>query len=172
MNLQQIFQEFKQFATKGNVVDMAIGVIIGGAFGTIVKSLVDDVMMPPLGLILGSVDFTDLYITMKPGSGPATTLEQARKLGAVTLNYGLFINAVIQFLIVAFAMFMVVRAFNKVRQNLEAIAKAEADNAPAAEPTTKDCPYCRMAVPLLAVRCGHCTSKLDDGELLTPAATV
>jgi large conductance mechanosensitive channel len=165
MNVQQIFQEFKQFATKGNVVDMAVGVIIGGAFGTIVKSLVDDVLMPPLGLILGSVDFTDLFLTLKPGSGTATTLEQARKLGAVTLNYGMFINSVIKFAIVAFAMFVVVRAFNKVRENLE-------KDQPAADVTTKDCPYCRMAVPQLAVRCGHCTSKLADGELPVETAVV
>jgi large conductance mechanosensitive channel len=169
MSLQQTFQDFKAFATKGNVVDMAVGVIIGGAFGTIVKSLVDDVLMPPLGLILGNADFSNLFLTIKPGSAPAATLAEAKKLGAVTLNFGVFINAVVSFLIVAFAMFMVIRSFTRVQQALDH-AKGADEPAPAA-PTTKDCPYCRLSVPVLAVRCGHCTSKLEDGEL-PAAATV
>jgi large conductance mechanosensitive channel len=160
VSLQQTVQDFKAFATKGNVIDMAVGVIIGGAFGTIVKSLVDDVLMPPIGMILGNVDFTNLYVVLKPGSTAATTLEEAKKAGAVTVNYGLFINAVVAFLIVAFAMFLLIRLMNR----LQAL-QAEAPVAAEAEPTTKDCPYCRTAIPRLAVRCGHCTSKLADGEL-------
>jgi large conductance mechanosensitive channel len=159
MSLQQTFQEFKAFAAKGNVIDMAVGVIIGGAFGTIVKSLVDDVIMPPIGMLMGNVDFTDLYVVLKPGSVAATTLEEAKKAGAVTLNYGLFINSVVTFLIIAFAMFMVIRMITRL-QALQPGTPAEV-----AEPTTKDCPYCRTAVPKLAVRCGHCTSKQADGEL-------
>lgn len=164
MSLQQTFQDFKLFATKGNVVDMAVGVVIGSSFGAIVKSLVDDLLMPPLGMLLGNADFSNLFITLKPGSAPATTLAEAKKVGAVTLNVGVFINAVVGFLIVAFAMFVVVRSFVRIRQSLEAPPVEAAPEAP----TTKECPYCRMAVPLLAVRCGHCTSKLEDGEL--PAA--
>ena len=148
-----VYTEFKEFATRGNVVDMAVGIIIGGAFGTIVKSLVDDILMPPIGLLLGRVDFSNLFYTLKPGKTAAETLDQAKAVGAVTLNYGLFVNAAIKFLIVAFAMFLVVRTFNRLR---DATAKPPAP----AGPTTKDCPHCMMAIPLAANVCGHCTSKL------------
>jgi large conductance mechanosensitive channel len=148
-----MFKEFKEFAMRGNVVDMAVGIIIGGAFGTIVKSLVSDVMMPPLGLLLGGVDFSDLFITLKDGTtaGPYATLAAAKSAGAVTLGYGLFINAVISFLIVAFAVFLLIKVINQLQRKKDA--------APA-EPTTKDCPYCLSSIAIKATRCPHCTSEL------------
>ena len=147
-----MLKEFKAFAMRGNVLDLAVGIIIGGAFGTIVKSLVDDVIMPPIGLALGNVDFADLFLLLKAGpkaAPPYATLAEAQAAGAVTVNYGIFVNAVITFLIVAFAVFLLVRAANRL-QPQEA----------AAAPTTKDCPYCRMPVPISATRCPHCTSEL------------
>ena len=150
-----MFKEFKEFAMRGNVVDMAVGIIIGGAFGTIVKSLVSDVMMPPLGLLLGGVDFSDLFITLKDGTsaGPYATLAAAKAAGAVTLGYGLFLNAVISFLIVAFAVFVLIKAINQLQRKKEQPA----------EPTSKDCPYCFSSIPVKATRCPHCTSELKAG---------
>jgi large conductance mechanosensitive channel len=146
--------EFKKFAMRGNVVDMAVGIIIGGAFGTIVKSLVDDVIMPPIGLALGGVDFSDLFLVMKAGetAGPYAALADAKTAGAVTLNYGLFANAVVSFLIVAFAVFLLVRAMNRLQREKP---------APAAAPTTKDCPFCCSTIAIKATRCPSCTSTLD-----------
>ena len=147
-----MFKEFKAFALRGNVLDLAVGIIIGGAFGTIVKSLVDDVIMPPIGLALGNVDFADLFLLLKAGpkaAPPYATVADAQAAGAVTINYGNFINNVVTFLIVAFAVFLVVRVANRL-QPQEA----------AAAPTTKDCPYCRTAIPVGASRCPNCTSDL------------
>jgi large conductance mechanosensitive channel len=147
-----MLKEFKEFAMRGNVLDLAVGIIIGGAFGTIVKSLVDDVIMPPIGLALGNVDFADLFLMLKAGAKaapPYATLAEAKAAGAVTINYGVFVNAVITFLIVAFAVFLLVRAANRLRPQ----------EAPAA-PTTKECPYCRLAIPIGATRCPQCTSEL------------
>jgi large conductance mechanosensitive channel len=147
-----VIKEFKAFIMRGNVLDLAVGFIMGGAFGTIVKSLVDDVIMPPIGLALGNVDFSDLFLMLKAGAkapSPYATLAEAQAAGAVTVNYGLFINSVVSFLIVAFAVFLLVRAANRMKP-------AEA----AAAPSTKDCPYCRMAIPVGATRCPQCTSEL------------
>jgi len=147
-----MLKEFKAFAMRGNVLDLAVGIIIGGAFGTIVKSLVDDVIMPPIGLALGNVDFTNLFVLLKEGakaSAPYSTLAEAQAAGAVTVNYGLFVNSIITFLIIAFAVFMIVRAANRMKP-------PEADAAP----NTKDCPYCRMPIPVGATRCPQCTSEL------------
>jgi large conductance mechanosensitive channel len=132
-----VLKEFKEFAVKGNVLDMAVGIIIGAAFGTIVKSLVDDILMPPIGLLLGGVDFTDLFLTLKAGSvaGPYATLAVAREAGAVTINYGVFINGLISFLIVAFAVFMIVKSFNKLKKAEEA---APAAPPPPPEPTAEE----------------------------------
>jgi large conductance mechanosensitive channel len=148
-----MLKEFKEFAMKGNVVDMAVGIIIGGAFGTIVKSLVSDVIMPPIGLLLGGVDFSELFVVLKAGetAGPYLTLADAQAAGAVTINYGVFANSVISFLIVAVAVFLLVKSINAMRRKEE---------APPAEPTTKDCPYCLSTIPIKATRCGHCTSEL------------
>ena len=132
-----MFKEFKEFAMRGNVMDMAIGIVIGAAFGTIIKSLVADVIMPPIGLLLGGVDFANLFVVLKEGAeaaGPYAALADAQAAGAVTLNYGAFINTIISFLIVAFAIFMLVKAMNA--------AKRKEEEAPAAEPTTKNCPQC------------------------------
>ena len=145
-------KEFKEFAVKGNVVDMAVGIIIGGAFGTIVKSLVADVIMPPIGLLLGGVDFSNLYIVL--GSGEYESLDAAKEAGAATINYGVFINTVLDFIIVAFAIFMVIRAMNKLKRKEE---------APPAEPTTKECPQCLSTIPIKALRCAHCTAQLGEG---------
>jgi large conductance mechanosensitive channel len=144
-----MLKEFKAFVMRGNVLDLAVGIIIGAAFGTVVKSLVDDVIMPPVGLALGNVDFANLFLLIKPGekaAPPYTTLTDAHAAGAVTVNYGQFINNVVTFLIVAFAVFLIVRAASRLR--------------PQEAATTKDCPYCRMAIPAGATRCPHCTTDL------------
>lgn len=149
-----MMKEFKTFAVKGNVVDMAVGIIIGAAFGTIVKSLVADVIMPPIGLLLGNVDFANLFIVLKEGAqaGPFASLADAKEAGAVTLNYGVFINTIISFVIVAFAVFVLIRNINKLKK---------VEEAPPPEPTTKDCPFCFSAIPIKAVRCPLCTSELQ-----------
>lgn len=148
-----MLKEFKDFAMRGNVVDMAVGIVIGAAFGGIVKSLVADVLMPPIGLLLGNVDFADLFVVLKEGTtpGPFATLAAAKAAGAVTLNFGLLINTVVNFLIVALAIFFVVRGINRLKKQEE---------APPAEPTTKECPQCFSSIPIRAVRCAHCTSEL------------
>jgi large conductance mechanosensitive channel len=148
-----MLSEFKQFVMRGNVVDMAVGIIVGGAFGTIVKSLVDDVLMPPIGLLLGGVDFTNFYIVLKDGATPSPypALAEAKAAGAVTINYGLFLTALVSFLIVAFAVFLLVRSVNSMRRQQEI--------APAA-PTTKECRYCASVIPIQATRCPQCTSQL------------
>lgn len=151
-----MFREFKEFAMRGNVVDMAVGIIVGGAFGTIAKSLVNDVLMPPIGLLLGGVDFSDFFIVLKKGTspGPYAALTDAQAAGAVTLNYGLFINSVTTFLIVAFAVFLLVKSINNLRR--------EAESAPpgATIENTKNCTYCCSVIPAKATRCPHCTSDL------------
>jgi len=149
-----MMKEFREFAVKGNVVDMAVGIIIGGAFGTIVKSLVSDVIMPPIGMMLGNVDFSELFIVLKDGkpAGPYVTLADAQTAGAVSINYGLFINSVVSFVIVAFAVFMLIRAINRMKREEE---------APPAEPTTRDCPFCCSTIAIKATRCPQCTSELS-----------
>src|ERR1700730_6601951 len=143
-----MLKEFKEFAMRGSVVDLAVGVIIGGAFGKIVSSLVDDVIMPPLGRLLGKVDFSNLFVALD--GKPYATLKMAKDAAAPTINYGLFINTVVNFVIVAFCIFLVVKQINRVA----------AKPAPAAAPTTKDCPQCAMQIPLAAKRCGHCATQL------------
>jgi large conductance mechanosensitive channel len=148
-----MLKEFREFAMRGNVVDMAVGIIIGGAFGTIVKSLVSDVLMPPLGLLLGNVDFSNLFITITGGepAGPYATLATAQEAGAVTINYGVFLDSVVSFLIVAFAVFLLVRGINQLKR------KEEAAPPP---PDKKDCQYCFTKIPIKATRCPHCTADL------------
>ncbi len=150
-----MMKEFKEFAVKGNVIDMAVGIIIGAAFGTIVKSLVADVIMPPIGLALGNVDFANLFLVLKQGApaGPYPSLSEAQAAGAVSINYGAFINTIISFLIVAIAVFLLIRNVNKLKR--EAVA-------PPAEPTTKECPYCYSTIPIKATRCASCTSELKS----------
>lgn len=151
-----MLKEFRDFAMKGNVVDMAVGIIIGAAFGTIVASLVADIIMPPIGMMLGGVDFTNIFVALKDGAtaGPYKTLTEAQAAGAVTMNIGVFLNKVFSFIIVAFSVFMLVKAMNKAK-------RAEPTPAPAA-PTTKDCPLCLSSIPLKARRCAHCASDLPQ----------
>jgi large conductance mechanosensitive channel len=144
-----MFKEFKEFAMRGNVVDLAIGIIIGGAFGKIVTSFVSDVLMPPIGLLLGKVDFSNLFIGLSDKT--YATLQEAKAAGAATINYGLFFNTILDFLIVAFAVFLLVKQINRL--------KRQEQPAPAA-PTTKDCPFCLSSIPLKATRCPQCTSEL------------
>jgi large conductance mechanosensitive channel len=147
-----MLKEFKAFVMRGNVLDLAVGIIIGAAFGTVVKSLVDDVIMPPIGLALGDVDFANLFLLLQPGAKappPYPTLADAHAAGAVTINYGQFINNLVTFLIVAFAVFLIVKVANRLKPQEAAAA-----------PSTKDCPYCQMPIPVAAVRCPHCTSEL------------
>ena len=142
-----MLKEFREFAMRGNVVDMAIGIIIGAAFGKIVTSFVGDILMPPLGLLLGKVDFSSLFIDL---SGQAhESLAAAKAAGAATINYGLFINTVLDFLIVAFAIFLLIKQINRLKKPAEV-----------APPSTKDCPFCLSAIPIKASRCAHCTSEL------------
>ena len=142
-----MLKEFKEFAMKGNVMDMAVGIIIGAAFGKIITSFVGDVLMPPIGLLLGNVDFSNLFVNLSGTAYPS--IAAAKEAGAATLNYGLFLNTVIDFLIVAFAIFMVVKQMNRLK-------RAEAP----APVTTKDCPFCASAIALKATRCPHCTSEI------------
>ncbi|OGP07957.1 MAG: mechanosensitive ion channel protein MscL [Deltaproteobacteria bacterium RIFCSPLOWO2_12_FULL_43_16] len=148
-----MLKEFKEFAMRGNVVDMAVGIIIGGAFGTIVKNLVDDVLMPPIGLLLGGVDFSNFFVVLKNGAtpGPYAALVDAKAVGAVSINYGIFLNGVVSFLIVAFSVFLLIRAINALRRQVE-VAPAPA--------TTKECQYCASSIPIKATRCPQCTSQL------------
>ena len=143
-----MIKEFKEFAMRGNVVDMAVGIVIGAAFGNIVKSLVDDVIMPPIGLLLGNVDFSNLFVVLKVGKvpGPYASLAEAKAAAAVTLNAGLFINTIISFIIVAFAIFILIKQINRLQ-------KPEA-------PATKECPFCLSAIPIKATKCSHCTSEI------------
>ena len=142
-----MLNEFRAFALRGNVVDMAVGIIIGAAFGSIVSSLVNDVVMPPIGLLLGGVDFTNLFVTLSAGS--YRTLAEAQAAGAATINVGVFINTVLDFVIVAFAIFVVVRQMNRLKRQ-----------PPPADPTEKDCPFCLSRIPIKATKCAHCTSEL------------
>lgn len=149
--MQEFVKEFREFISRGSVIDLAVGIIIGTAFTGIVNSLVNDVIMPPIGLLLGDVDFSNLYINLSGDS--YDSLAAAQEAGAATLNYGMFINTVINFLIIAFVIFVLIRQINRLQREEE---------APPAEPTTKDCPYCLSAIPIAATRCPQCTSHLED----------
>ena len=148
-----MFKEFREFAMRGNVIDMAVGIVIGAAFGAIVNSFVTDVIMPPVGILLGNVDFSNLFWVLKDGTvaPPYVSLAEAKKAGAVTLNIGVFVNTILSFFIIAFAVFLVVRAANRLRRQQEPVPSA---------PSTKECPYCLSVIPVKAVRCAHCTSDL------------
>ena len=154
---KNILSEFKKFAMRGNVMDMAVGIIIGAAFGKIVDSLVKDIIMPPLGMILGKIDFANLFFVLHDGSvpGPYASLEEAKNAGAVTLNAGNFLNTIISFIIVAFAVFLLIKGMNTLQAKLEKKEKA-------AEPTTKECPYCCSQIPVCAIKCPNCTSDLKN----------
>ena len=152
--MKEVAKEFKQFIMRGNVIDMAVGIIIGAAFTKIVNSMVADVLMPPLGLLMGKVDFSNWFIVLKPGADGVrtfTTMADAQAAGATTLNLGLFLNAIISFVIVAFCVFLLIKAINKLNKPAP---------APAAAPTTKKCPFCCTDIPLEATRCPNCTSEI------------
>ena len=148
-----MLKEFREFAMRGNVVDMAVGIIIGAAFGSIVTSLVNDVVMPPIGLLLGNVDFSNLFLTLLEGeiAGPYGSLADAQSAGAVTINYGIFINTIISFLVIAFAVFLLIRAINRLQKE---------EKTTPVEPITKQCPFCMSEINIEASRCPHCTSKI------------
>ncbi|MCX8117357.1 MAG: large-conductance mechanosensitive channel protein MscL [Desulfobacterota bacterium] len=151
-----MLKEFKEFAMRGNVLDMAVGIIMGAAFGTIVNSLVQDMIMPPIGLLLGSVDFSNLFLVLKEGkvAGPYASLGAAKAAGAVTVNVGVFVNTIISFLIVAFSVFLLIRTVNRLKRQ---------EQAPSPAPATKECLYCFSTIPIKATRCPHCTSDLKAG---------
>jgi len=146
-----MLKEFREFAMRGNVLDMAVGIIIGAAFGKIVGSLVNDLIMPPIGVLLGGVDFSEIYLNLSGGS--YASLAAAKEAGAATINFGVFVNTVLNFLIVAFAIFILIRGVNRLKRKEEA--------APPPAPTTRDCPHCLSSIPLKATRCAHCTSELE-----------
>jgi large conductance mechanosensitive channel len=155
--MQSFMKEFREFISRGSVIDLAVGIIIGTAFTAIVNSLVNDVIMPPIGYVLGDVDFSNLYINLSGGS--YDSLAAAKEAGAATVNYGAFINTVINFLIIAFVIFVLIRQINRLQR--------EEEEAPA-EPTTKECPYCYSAIPIPATRCPQCTSQLADAAESNP----
>jgi large conductance mechanosensitive channel len=148
-----MLKEFKEFVLRGSVVDMAVGIVIGAAFSAIVTSLVNDIIMPPVGLLVSRVDFTNLFILLKAGdpAPPYATLADAQAAGAVTINYGMFISAILSFIIIAAVVFLMIRTINRLRREQE---------APPEEPTTKECPFCFLEIPIKATRCAHCTSEL------------
>jgi len=157
--MKKLFNEFKEFISRGNVIDLAIGVIIGGAFSAIVKSMVDNLLMPPLGLLFGNADFADLFVVIKKGSQAlpdGATLEMAKEVGAVTFNYGQFITDLLSFLLLALGVFLIVKAINSLESKKEETSK---------EPTEKNCPFCMKAIPVEATRCPFCTSKLDYNRI-------
>lgn len=159
----RIVSEFKKFALRGKVIDLAVGFTVGAAFTTVVKSIVDDILMPPLGLVLGESDFSDLFVVLKESetvSAPYATLQAAQDAGAVTLNYGVFINNTVAFLVVALAIFMVVRALNRVEEEMDEHF-GEEEKKPE-EPETKKCPFCRTVIAYRARRCPNCTSELGE----------
>jgi large conductance mechanosensitive channel len=142
-----MFKEFKEFAMRGNVLDMAVGIVIGAAFGRIVTSLVNDVIMPPIGLLLGKVDFSSLFINLS--GTPYASLADAKKAGAAVIGYGAFLNTIFDFVVVAFVIFLLIKQVNRLKRPPEAAA-----------PSTKECPYCLSVIPIKATRCGHCTAQL------------
>lgn len=152
-----LIREFREFIARGNVMDLAVGVIIGGAFGKIVTSLVNDIVMPPIGLLLKGINFKDLFLNL--GTGTFEKLDDARKASAPVIAYGAFLNALLEFLIIAACVFAIVKTLNRIQERAAAAARAEAEVAP--EPNTRDCPYCLSAIPIKASRCAHCTSEVS-----------
>lgn len=161
-----MINEFKKFVMRGNFVDLAIGFTVGAAFTTVAKSIVNDLVMPPIGLLIGEVEFKDMFLVLRAGEpeGPYKTLSAAQEAGAVTLNYGVFLNNVIALLLVGFAMFLIVRLVNRLDSAMDEALDEEAP--PAEEPSHKKCPYCRDQIAYRAVRCPQCTSRLDGFEAI------
>lgn len=160
--MKKLFKEFQEFISRGSAIDLAIGIIIGGAFSAVVNSIVDNLLMPPLGLLLGNVDFQDLFIVLRQSEQalpPNPTLEMAKEVGAVTFNYGQFLTDLLSFIILGFGVFLIVKAINKLRA-----AKDADEDQETQEPTEKDCPYCQKSIPVKATRCPFCTSQLTEAE--------
>jgi len=158
--MKNIIKDFRDFIARGNVIDLAVGIIIGSAFSTVVNSVVDNLMMPPLGLLFGNADFQDLFIVLKQGKEalpPAATLEMAREVGAVTLNYGQFITDVISFLILAIGVFLIIKGIQSMQES-----KKKSESKDKEAPTEKECPYCQKSIPIQASRCPYCTSELPQ----------
>jgi len=158
--MKKLFKDFQDFVTRGNVIVLAIGIIIGGAFSAVVNSIVNNLMMRPLGVLIGNVDFQDLFIVLKQGEealSPEATLEMAREVGAVTLNYGQFLTDLISFLLLALGVFLMIKGIQKIKNRA---AKPEEEEK--AAPEEKDCPYCQKSIPAKATRCPYCTSKLEN----------
>jgi len=156
--MKKIFAEFRDFITRGNVVDLAVGIIIGAAFSAVVNSIVNNLLMPPLGFLIGEVDFQDLFIVLKQGESPlpsSATLQMAKDVGAVTLNYGLFLTDLISFLLLALGVFLIVKGMNTIEKKVKKPAEEEA------APTEKECPFCQKSIPVKATRCPYCTSHLE-----------
>lgn len=165
--LRNTFNEFKSFALRGNVIDLAVGFTVGAAFSTIAKSLVDDIIMPPVGLLIGQAEMSDLFLLLQEGTetpAPYATLSEAQAAGAVTINYGIFINNVIAFLIIALVMFLIIRYMNQLENAIEDELELEDEKV---EPITKKCPYCISTIPRRATRCPECTSELEQPETAT-----
>jgi len=164
--MKKLIQEFQVFIVRGNAIDLAIGIIIGSAFSAVVNSIVENLMMPPLGLLLGRVDFKDLFIILRQADQalpPNSTLEMAREAGAVTFNYGLFLTDLFSFIILGFGVFLIVRGINRLNQKASDIKeKVGAKEEVVEEPTEKDCPFCQKAIPVKASRCPYCTSQLTE----------
>lgn len=151
----KVLREFKEFAMQGNVIDMAVGIALAGAFGKIATSLVNDILMPPIGFLLGNMDFANFFIVLREGkdvAGPHASLADAQAAGAVTINYGVFVNTIVSFVLIALAMFLLVRSVNRLRRQKKG------------EPTTRECPYCLSSIPIQATRCPHCTSELEAAQ--------
>lgn len=171
----QFWRDFRKFVTRGNLVDLAVGFTVGAAFTTIARSMVDDIIMPPVGLLMGRTDFKDFFLVLRPGptvGEPYLTLAQAKAAGAVTLNYGMFINAMLAFILVGLAMFVVSRLMSQAEAKMDAHFKEPP--APPGEPTEKKCPYCRSIIPAKACRCPQCTSHLsvpDEPDKVAPPET-
>ena len=166
-----VIQDFKKFAMRGNLIDLAIGFTVGAAFATVAKSLVNDIIMPPIGLITGNTDFADKFIVLRQGTeelAPYATLKDAQASGAVTLNYGAFVNNLMALLVIAIAMFIIIRIVNSFEDRLE---DRFGEEKPPEEPDEKKCPHCRMKIPYRAKKCGHCTADLADDAAGTPAPT-
>lgn len=163
--MKNLLQEFKAFITRGNAIDLAIGIIIGSAFSAVVNSIVDNLLMPPFGLLLGNVNFQDLFVVLRRGEQalpPNATLEMAKELGAITFNYGQFITDLISFLLLGLGVFLIVRGINKLNSKMDTLrAKILTEEKAVEDPTEKDCPFCRLSIPIKAVKCPYCTSHLD-----------
>lgn len=164
--MKKMFQEFQEFIVKGNAIDLAIGIIIGSAFSAVVNSIVDNLMMPPFGLLLGQVDFQDLYIVLRQADQvlpPNATLEMAREAGAVTFNYGLFLTDLFSFILLGFGVFLIVRAINRLNQKASALkARLDKKEEVKEDPTEKECPFCLKIIPAMATRCPYCTSQFSE----------